>query len=117
MDLIRRGLAKTRDVFEHLGHKRKINAALSGKAANGSAIAERLASSFKPVTCPLVLVSQAERSGGSLFAQLFDGHSQLLAHPHELKIGYPDKGTWPPLDAATDLDKQFRMLFEHDVIW
>jgi hypothetical protein len=116
MDFIKSGLAKTGDVFEHLSRKWKFRKALTGSAANGRTIAERLAVAFKPVTCPLVLVSQAERSGGSLFAQLFDGHSQLLAHPHELKIGYPDKGTWPPIESATSLNQQFRMLFEHDVI-
>lgn len=44
-------------------------------------------------------------------AQLFDGHPQVLAHPHELKIGYPNKRFWPPTDVA-DVDEQFRLLFE-----
>ncbi len=44
-------------------------------------------------------------------AQLFDGHPGVLAHPHELKIGYPNKRIWPPTDIA-DLDEQFRVLFE-----
>ena len=44
-------------------------------------------------------------------AQLFDGHPDVLAHPHELKIGYPNKRIWPPTDIA-DLDEQFRVLFE-----
>jgi hypothetical protein len=57
------------------------------------------------------MVSQVERSGGSLMAQLFDGHPELLAHPHELKFGYPNKHVWPPTDLA-DLDEQFRLLFE-----
>ena len=53
----------------------------------------------QPVTCPLVLISQIQRSGGSLLSQLFDGHPEVHAHPHELKIGYPKKDTWlrPPL--------------------
>jgi len=37
-----------------------------------------------PVTSPLVLISQIQRSGGSLLSQLFDGHPEVHAHPHEL---------------------------------
>ena len=47
----------------------------------------------RPVTSPLVLISQVQRSGGTLLSQLFDGHPELHAHPHELKIGYPTKYT------------------------
>jgi hypothetical protein len=42
---------------------------------------------IRPVTSPLVLISQIQRSGGSLLSQLLDGHPELDAHPHELKIG------------------------------
>src|SRR5688572_13947037 len=45
---------------------------------------------------PLCLVSQVQRSGGSLLSQLFDGHPALHAHPSELRIGYPRAKTdWP----------------------
>src|SRR5919198_369926 len=47
---------------------------------------------------PLVLVSQIQRSGGTLLSQLFDGHPQCHAHPGELHIGWPRKRYWPPLD-------------------
>jgi len=90
-------------------------AAVAGRAANVDAIAKRLKLSCRPVECPLIMVSQVERSGGSLMAQLFDGHPDLLAHPHELKIGYPDKRDWPPM-GLPNLDKQFRVLFELDNI-
>jgi hypothetical protein len=49
------------------------------------------------VSQPLVLVSEIQRSGGTLFSQLFDGHPQLFAHPHELMWGRPDKEHWPDL--------------------
>jgi hypothetical protein len=49
---------------------------------------------------PLVLISQVQRSGGTLLSQLFDGHPECHAHPHELKIGYPRKWIWPELDLA-----------------
>jgi sulfotransferase family protein len=49
---------------------------------------------------PLVLVSQIQRSGGTLLNQLFDGHPECHVDPYELKIGYPKKYDWPPLDLA-----------------
>jgi hypothetical protein len=53
-----------------------------------------------PVREPLVLVSQIQRSGGTLLSQLFDGHPECHADPYELKFGYPKQGNWPPLDLA-----------------
>ena len=64
-----------------------------------------------PVTEPLVLCSQIQRSGGTLLSQLFDGHPECHAHPHEIKIGWPREANWPPLD----LDRPrewFERLFE-----
>ncbi|MGE5272761.1 MAG: sulfotransferase [Verrucomicrobiota bacterium] len=49
---------------------------------------------------PLVLISQIHRSGGTLLSQLFDGHPECHAHPHELAIGYPKSRHWPQLDLA-----------------
>ena len=53
---------------------------------------------------PLVLVSQIQRSGGTLLSQLFDGHPECHAHPHELTIGYPKSQNWPQLDLAAPGD-------------
>jgi hypothetical protein len=53
-----------------------------------------------PVREPLVLVSQIQRSGGTLLSQLFDGHPECHADPYELKFGYPKQANWPPLDLA-----------------
>jgi len=69
-----------------------------------------------PITSPLALISQIQRSGGSLLSQLFDGHPQLHAHPHELKIGFPKKHIWPEFDMTGSPKLWFEMLFEHDVI-
>jgi hypothetical protein len=71
---------------------------------------------IRPVTSPLVLISQIQRSGGSLLSQLFDGHPELDAHPHELKIGYPNKYTWPQLDLDNHPKRWFETLFEPSVI-
>ena len=46
----------------------------------------------------LLLISQTHRSGGTLFSQLLDGHSQIKVHPHELFIGKPNKWDWPTLN-------------------
>ena len=70
----------------------------------------------RPVTSPLALISQIQRSGGTLLSQLFDGHSELHAHPHELKIGYPTKYTWPKLDLKDDPSRWLETLFEYSVL-
>jgi hypothetical protein len=68
------------------------------------------------VNAPLALISQIQRSGGSLLSQLFDGHPQILAHPHELKIGYPKKYYWPKIDLADSPERWFFLLFEDIVL-
>ena len=65
-----------------------------------------------PVREPLVLICQAQRSGGTLLARLFDAHPQCHAHPHELMIGYPKPHTWPDLAAGEDPDIWFGKLRE-----
>ena len=70
----------------------------------------------RPVTAPLALISQIQRSGGTLLSQLFDGHTELHAHPHELKIGYPTKYAWPKLDLKDDPNRWLETLFEYSVL-
>ena len=71
---------------------------------------------ISPVTSPLALISQVQRSGGSLLSQLFDGHPQLHAHPHELQIGYPKKYMWPKIDLNEQPQRWLEILFEDRVI-
>jgi len=61
---------------------------------------------------PLLLVSEIQRSGGSMMAQLFDGHPQLHAHPFEIQIGYPRKWHWPELEPHEAPERWFGRLFE-----
>lgn len=61
---------------------------------------------------PLVLISQIQRSGGTLLSQLFDGHPQCHVHPFELHIGNPRKWIWPDLDLTADPTTWFANLFE-----
>jgi hypothetical protein len=61
---------------------------------------------------PLVLVSQIQRSGGTLMSQLLDGHPEIHAHPQELRTGFPKKYDWPPLPLEAGPDEWFRVLWE-----
>jgi Sulfotransferase family len=70
---------------------------------------------FVPVREPLVLISQIPRSGGTLLSQLFDGHPECHAHPHEIWIGHPSSAQWPPLDLRKP-DEWFSTLYEKKAI-
>jgi len=63
---------------------------------------------------PLVLISQIQRSGGTLLSQLLDAHPEVHAHPAELSIGKPKKWDWPELDLARP-ETWFALLFERPV--
>jgi len=82
-----------------------------GEAEEYAALVRQRLEHVVPIKEPLVLVSQVQRSGGTLLSQLFDGHPQVHAHPHELKIGYPREANWPPIDVA-DPAATFELLFE-----
>ncbi len=69
-----------------------------------------------PITSPLVLISQIQRSGGSLLSQLFDGHPEVHPHPHELMLGYKKKYVWPRIDLNEQPERWFPVLFENMVI-
>jgi len=64
----------------------------------------------------LALISQIQRSGGSLLSQLFDGHPEIYAHPDELKIGFPEKYIWPKIDLNDTPENWFSILFEDSVL-
>jgi hypothetical protein len=65
-----------------------------------------------PVDQPLALISQAQRSGGTLLARLFDGHPQCHVHPHELHIGDRRPHVWPELPLDGDPESWFSTLRE-----
>ena len=64
-----------------------------------------------PVRQPLVLISQVYRSGGTLLSRLFDGHPEIHAHPHELRIGTPTSRHWIDVDLAAP-ETWFDCLYE-----
>lgn len=65
-----------------------------------------------PITEPVVLISQAGRSGGTLLSQLFDGHPECHAHPYEFRLGGPKRFDWPELDLDQKPEQWFKALFE-----
>lgn len=44
---------------------------------------------IKKIKLPLILISQIQRSGGTMITQLFDNHSEVLSYPHELRVFNP----------------------------
>jgi hypothetical protein len=62
-----------------------------------------------------VLVSQIQRSGGTLLSQLFDGHPECHAHPGELHLGHAHKLRWPSLDLGDPPERWFESLYEQKV--
>jgi Sulfotransferase family len=65
---------------------------------------------------PLALISQAQRSGGTLLERLFDGHPQCHVHPDELHIGDTRPHVWPELDLDDDAGVWFSTLQERRLI-
>ncbi len=101
--------------------KSESNSGLTGKALDESRTLlanayESWLEYIQPVSVPLALISQIQRSGGSMLSQLFDGHPQVHAHPHELKFGYPKKDIWPPIDLGNRPERWFEILFEDIVV-
>ena len=86
-----------------------------GEAEEYAALVRQRLEHVVPVTEPLVLCSQIQRSGGTLLSQLFDGHPECHAHPHEIKIGWPREANWPPLDLDRP-DEWFERLFERKAL-
>lgn len=89
----------------------RVSRILSGES-NLKELTEFVLENAVPVRQPLILISQAERSGGSLLSQLFDNHPEIAAHPHEIKLGYPNDAQWVPLDPTFGAKRNFFMLFE-----
>lgn len=69
-----------------------------------------------PVIQPMVLITQIQRSGGSLLSQLFDDHPECHTHPHELCWGKPEKWNWPDLPVNQNSAKRcFQELWENSI--
>ena len=72
--------------------------------------------SLLTVDTPMVLISQIQRSGGTLLNSLLDGHPQLHVHPWEFQIGHPTKVQWPRLEVGAAPDDWLEILREPWVV-
>jgi len=102
--------------FHHRLHIKKLNREFRKSEMHLESAYPSCIKQIAPVTSPLALISQVQRSGGTLLSQLFDGHPELHAHPHEMKIGYPTKDTWPQLDLNENPARWLEILFEYNVL-
>jgi hypothetical protein len=102
-----------KSAYRNLFLRLRLNSPLTGRSCGLKDIRRSGRVFYRPVTQPFVLISQIQRSGGSLLGQLFDGHPQCFAHPHELKIGPPTgQNAWPAIDLNESPDLIFMKLFE-----
>ena len=101
---------------KHRQRLKKLNKEFSQNKLNLDSFCRSYFEHVQPVTSPLALISQIPGSGGSLLSQLFDGHPELNAHPHELKIGDPKKYIWPKIDLKDSSERWFEILFEDFVV-
>ena len=67
----------------------------------GSEIRNRRRRWAVQVKQPLLMISEVQRSGGTLLSQLFDNHPECLNHPEELCWGRPQKWNWPDLELSS----------------
>jgi hypothetical protein len=107
--------ALARNTAQHLHHWYHVRAAkhaISGRVANLDDLSGLLSECLIPIRAPLVLISQVQRSGGTLLSQLFDAHSAIAAYPHELRLGYADADRWQRPVPGLGCDANFHMLFD-----
>lgn len=90
--------------------------AISGQRDNLESIAEYLRNHVAAASTPCVLISQAQRSGGSLLSQLFDSHPELAAYPMELRFGFSMTDAWPSFDLRAGAEQNFRLLFDPKLV-
>jgi hypothetical protein len=102
--------------FKYRRRFQRFNSLLNNSKIRSESFYRSYFEHIQPVTSPLALISQIQRSGGSLLSQLFDGHPQIHAHPHEMMIGYKKKFIWPRLDLGDRPEQWFGVLFEKMII-
>jgi hypothetical protein len=96
-------------------HVRSAKLALSGRIANLDDAEIFLRNHLTPLHAPMAVISQVQRSGGTLLSQLFDGHPELCAYPSELKFDFPSADRWPLLDPARGAYWNFQKLFDSNL--
>jgi len=110
------GKISLRRYYKTLLRRRMLAGKFKENTSQSNSLGEVYSANVFPVTSPLALISQIQRSGGTLLSQLFDGHPEIHAHPHELKIGYPKKHIWPKIDLNDHPQRWLEILFEDKII-
>jgi hypothetical protein len=110
------GSVSIRKYYKAVSRINKLNKEFNERKSQFDDLCQVCLKNFSSVTSPIALISQIQRSGGSLLSQLFDGHEEVHAHPHELMIGYPKKFIWPRIDLRDKPERWFEILFEDIVI-
>jgi hypothetical protein len=110
---------KIRHIIDHsklLSAQDQLREMLAQDDPQHAALSREVLARSAPVEQPLVLISEVQRSGGSLLCQLFDGHPQVYTHHHELKIGVFSKLIWPEFSPEESPHDLFFKLYEYNII-
>jgi len=91
--------------------RKKVDTAIESPAVLNGGATDRTPADLVPVNQPLILISQVQRSGGTLLGRLFDGHPECFAHPYELRWRRPAAG-WPAIDLNDSPEDIFTQLDE-----
>jgi hypothetical protein len=106
-------------VFESLESDMKLLKTLLRPPATTSSPSDDLGKAYRKLRCdwtveinhPFLLISEVQRSGGTLLSQLFDGHPECFAHPAEVKLRKP-KWLWPQVDLSQSAEDCFNQIDE-----
>ncbi len=112
MSLAQRAIAGVQRRLRPYANGRFRRAALE-VASDAEHLRQSVRQHVEPVDAPLLLISQAPRSGGTLLGQLFDGHPEILSHPAQL---HNVKRAWPTFEAAAGAAAWFDQLFEQRTV-
>src|SRR5262249_10922926 len=111
-DVVRRTAQRMVRRLHERYHLLSMKAAITGRACNLDDIAAFQQANAVPMAAPLILISQAQRSGGSLLNQLFDGHPALAVTPNELHFGFAEQDHWPQINPQDGAEQLFEALFD-----
>ena len=109
-------IKRGKDALKDLGNalRREIAAQQGQGTPASSALVDHRLQWITPVSQPLMLCSQVQRSGGTLLTRLFDGHPSCFVHPSELHWARLGGTLWPHLvlSPAPDADDLLAQLDE-----
>lgn len=89
------------------------NGALEGHVPHLDDIEAFLQRHHTPLNAPLILISQVQRSGGTLLSDLLDSHPAIASHPNEFTFADQTHESWPALAPQLGADGNFSLLFQN----